>query len=128
MRRRAAVPLAVLPLLSIGLLAGCSQVTQLAGEAVGVDVEQVCTSVDDVYTQYQGLLDQGDVSAEQLANSKSDIVTSLEGVADELGEPAGEVVRTNAQKLAELPDLRSPEAIALVEQAKSATDPFCSGS
>lgn len=117
--------LAVLPLLAVGLLAGCSQVTQLAGEAVGVDVAQVCTSFDDVYTQYQSLLDQGEVSSDQLAASKSELVTTLESLADDLGEPAGEVIRSNAQKLAEIPDLRSPEAIALVEQAKSATDPFC---
>lgn len=117
--------LAVLPLLAVGLLAGCSQVTQLAGEAVGVDVAQVCTSFDDVYTQYQSLLDQGEVSSDQLAASKSELVTTLESLADDLGEPAGEVIRSNAQKLADIPDLRSPEAIALVEQAKSATDPFC---
>lgn len=117
--------LAVLPLLAVGLLAGCSQVTQLAGEAVGVDVAQVCTSFEDVYTQYQSLLDQGEVSSDQLAASKSEIVTTLERLADDLGEPAGEVIRSNAQKLADVPDLRSPEAIALVEQAKSATDPFC---
>ncbi len=117
--------LAVLPLLAVGLLAGCSQVTQLAGEAVGVDVAQVCTSFDDVYTQYQSLLDQGEVSSDQLAASKSELVTTLESLADDLGEPAGEVIRSNAQKLADIPDLRSPEAIALVEQAKSATEPFC---
>ncbi|MEJ1090995.1 hypothetical protein [Microbacterium istanbulense] len=117
--------LAVLPLLAVGLLAGCSQVTQLAGEAVGVDVAQVCTSFDDVYTQYQSLLDQGEVSSDQLAASKSELVTTLESLADDLGEPAGDVIRSNAQKLADIPDLRSPEAIALVEQAKSATDPFC---
>ena len=116
--------LAVLPLLAVGLLAGCSQVTQLAGEAVGVDVAQVCTSFDDVYTQYQSLLDQGEVSSDQLAASKSELVTTLESLADDLGEPAGDVIRSNAQKLADIPDLRSPEAIALVEQAKSATDPF----
>ena len=117
--------LAVLPLLAVGLLAGCSQVTQLAGEAVGVDVAQVCTSFDDVYTQDQSLLDQGEVSSDQLAASKSELVTTLESLADDLGEPAGDVIRSNAQKLADIPDLRSPEAIALVEQAKSATDPFC---
>lgn len=117
--------LAVLPLLAVGLLAGCSQVTQLAGEAVGVDVAQVCTSFDDVYTQYQSLLDQGEVSSDQLAASKSELVTTLESLADDLGEPAGDVIRSNAQKLADIPDLRSPEAIALVQQAKSATDPFC---
>ena len=117
--------LAVLPLLAVGLLAGCSQVTQLAGEAVGVDVAQVCTSFDDVYTQYQSLLDQGEVSSDQLAASKSELVTTLESLADDLGEPAGDVIRSNAQKLADIPDLRSPEAIALVEQAKSAPDPFC---
>lgn len=125
MRRRTVLPLAVLPLLAVGLLAGCSQVTQLAGDAIGVDVQQVCTSFDDVYAQYQGLLDQGDVSAEQLAASKGELVSTLEGLADDLGEPVGDVIRSNAQKLAEIPDLRSPEAIALVEQAKSATEPFC---
>lgn len=125
MRRRSALSVAVIPLLAIGLLSGCSQLTQFAGEAVGVDVAQVCRSFDDVYSQYQALLDQGEVSADQLATSKGDLVSSLETLADDLGEPAGDVIRTNAQKLAEVGDLRSPEAIALVEQAKSATEPFC---
>lgn len=117
--------LAVIPLLAIGLLAGCSQVTQLAGDAVGVDVEQVCTSFDDAYTQYQSLLDQGEVSSEQLAAGKSDLVTTLEGLADDLGGSAGDLIRSNAQKLADTPDLRSPEAVALVDQVRSATEPFC---
>lgn len=118
--------LAVFPLLAAGLLlAGCSQITQIAGDAVGVDVEQVCTTFDDVYVQYQALLDHGDASSEQLAASKDDLVSTLERLADDLGEPAGELIRSNAQKLAETGDLRSPEAIELVEQAKSATEPFC---
>ncbi|WP_193598393.1 hypothetical protein [Microbacterium sp. YJN-G] len=116
---------AVLPLLAIGLLAGCSQVAQFAGDAVGVDVQQVCTSFDDVYTQYEGLLDQGDVTADQAAAARDDLVSTLEGVADDIGGEVGDLIRSNAERLAQTADPTAPEAIEAVEAVKTSLDPFC---
>jgi ABC-type transporter Mla subunit MlaD len=116
--------LAVLPLLAIGLLAGCSQVAQFAGETVGVDVTQVCTSVDETYAQYQGLLEQGDATAEQVSTSRDELVSVLERLADDFGGQAGDLISTNAQRLAEV-DPNAPEAIEAVEQVKSSLEPFC---
>lgn len=117
--------LAVLPLLAIGLLAGCSQVTQMAGDALGVDVQQVCTTFDDVYAQYEGLLAQGDATAEQIATSRADLVSTLEGFADDIGGTPGDVIRDNAQKLTEVVDPQSPDAIAAIEKVKDSLDPLC---
>lgn len=117
--------LAVLPLLAIGLLAGCSQVAQLAGEATGVDVEQVCGSVDAAYSQYQGMLDQGDVSAQQIDEARDGLASTLNGVADDLGGPAGDLIRSSAERLAEASAPDSPEAIEAIEQVKESLEPFC---
>lgn len=118
--------LALLPaLLAVGLLAGCSQVAQFAGDAVGVDVEQMCTSFDEVYTQYEGLLDQGDATAEQVASARDDLVSMLQGVADDLGGKPGELIRSNAERLADTVDPNAPESIEAVEQVKSSLDAFC---
>lgn len=116
---------AVLPLLAIGLLAGCSQVAQLAGEATGVDVEQVCSSVDGAYSQYQGMLDQGDASAEQIAEARDGLVSTLDGAADDLDGPAGDLIRSSAQRLAETSAPDVPEAIEAIEQLKDSLEPFC---
>lgn len=112
-------------LLAIGLLAGCSQVTQFAGDAVGVDIVQVCASFDDAYTQYEGLLDKGDATADQVASTREDLVTTLEGIADDIGGQAGELIRSNAQRLAETADLQSPATIEAVEQVKTSLEPLC---
>lgn len=118
--------LALLPaLLAVGLLAGCSQVAQFAGDAVGVDVEQMCTSFDEVYTEYEGLLDQGDATAEQVASARDDLVSMLQGVADDLGGKPGELIRSNAERLADTVDPNAPESIEAVEQVKSSLDAFC---
>lgn len=117
--------LALLPLLAVGLLAGCSQVTQIAGDAVGVDVEQVCTTFDDAYTQYQGLLEQGDATADEVASGRDDLVATLEGLADDIGGKPGDVIRSNAQQLADGFDPTAPESIEAVEQVKSSLEPFC---
>ncbi|MDQ0613451.1 hypothetical protein QF046_001092 [Microbacterium sp. W4I4] len=116
--------LAVLPLLAIGLLAGCSQVAQLAGETVGVDVTKVCTSVDEIYVQYQGVLDQGDATAEQVSTSRDDLVSALERLADDIGGQTGDLISMSAQRLAEV-DPNAPEAIEAVEQVKNSLEPFC---
>lgn len=118
--------LALLPaLLAVGLLAGCSQVAQFAGDTVGVDVEQMCTSFDEVYTEYEGLLDQGDATAEQVASARDDLVSMLQGVADDLGGKPGELIRSNAERLADTVDPNAPESIEAVEQVKSSLDAFC---
>lgn len=117
--------LALLPLLAVGLLAGCSQIAQVAGEAAGVDVAQVCTTFDDAYGQYEGLLDQGDATAEQVATTKDDLVSTLEGLADDIGGAPGELIRSNAQQLAETVDPDAPDSIEAIEQIKSALEPFC---
>lgn len=117
--------LALLPLLAVGLLAGCSQVAQVAGEAAGVDVAQVCTTFDDAYAQYEALLDQGDATAEQVATTRDDLVSTLEGLADDIGGAPGELIRSNAQQLAENVDPNAPDSIEAIEQVKSALEPFC---
>ncbi|UNK69839.1 hypothetical protein [Microbacterium sp. H1-D42] len=121
MRRLALIP----AVLAIGLLAGCSQVAQFAGDAVGVDVDQVCTSFDDAYAQYEGLLDQGDATADQVASTRDDLVATLKGLADDIGGKPGDLIRSNAQKLAESVDPTSPESIEAIEQIKTSLDPFC---
>ena len=121
MRRIAVVPL----LFAIGLLAGCSQVAQFAGDATGVDVEQLCGSVDSVYDQYQGMLDQGDASAEQVTAARDGLVGTLDGVADDVGGPAGDLIRSSAQQLADVPGPDLPEAIEAIEQLKNSLEPFC---
>lgn len=121
MRRIAFVP----TLLAIGVLAGCTQVTQFAGDVAGVDVVQMCASFDDAYAKYEGLLEKGDATADQVVSTRDDLVTTLEGIADDIGGQAGELIRSNAQRLAETADLQSPATIDAVEQVKTSLDPFC---
>ena len=116
----------VLPLLvAVGLLAGCSQVTQLAGEAVGVPVEEICTTFDDAYGQYQTLIDQGDATEEQIESARDGLVANLEGIADDLGGQVGDLIRENAQRLAETTDLQAPETVEAIEQVKDSVSTLC---
>ncbi|WP_183150874.1 hypothetical protein [Microbacterium sp. Se63.02b] len=62
--------------LAVAALTGCSQVTHLAGDALSVDVQAACTSIDDAYGQYPTLLEQGGVSAEQADAAWDDLVSS----------------------------------------------------
>lgn len=125
MRRIARVPVLAVGVLAIGALTGCSSIAQLTGEALGVDVEQVCQSVDDMYAQYEGLLAQGDATAEDLAAARDGLVVTLEGVADDIGGQIGDVIRTNADRLANVADPNAPEAIRAIEQVKSSIEPLC---
>lgn len=125
MRRIARVPVLAVGVLAIGTLTGCSSIAQFTGEALGVDVEQVCQSVDDMYAQYEGLLAQGDATAEDLTAARDGLVVTLEGVADDIGGQIGDVIRTNADRLAEVADPNAPEAIRAIEQVKSSIEPLC---
>lgn len=125
MRRIARVPVLAVGVLAIGALTGCSSIAQLTGEALGVDVERVCQSVDDMYAQYEGLLAQGDATAEDLAAARDGLVVTLEGVADDIGGQIGDVIRTNADRLADVADPNAPEAIRAIEQVKSSLEPLC---
>ncbi|QNA93537.1 MULTISPECIES: hypothetical protein [unclassified Microbacterium] len=116
----------VLPLvLAIGLLAGCSQVTQLAGDAMGIDVEATCTTIDEAYGQYQSLLDQGQVSAEQADAARDDLVASLDGLAQNVDGQLGDLIRSGAEKIGGMTDLTAPETIEAIEQLKDSTAAFC---
>lgn len=117
--------LAIIPILAVGLLAGCSQVTEFAGEAVGVPVEKICTTVDDAYAQYEALLDQGDATEEQVEAARDDLVSTLEDLADDVGGEVGDVIRTNAERLADATDLQSPETVEAIERARDSVSAFC---
>ncbi|WP_221585012.1 hypothetical protein [Microbacterium sp. G2-8] len=117
--------LAIIPLFAVVLLAGCSQVTQFAGDTAGVPVEKICTTFDDAYAQYETLLDQGDATEAQVQAARDDLVTTLEDLADDVGGQIGDVIRTNADRLAGAGDLQSPEAIEAVEQASDSVSAFC---
>ncbi len=117
--------LALLPVLAIGLLAGCSQVAQVAGDAAGVDVAQICTGVEDVYAQYQDLLDAGATSGEQVDAARENLVSTLNDLGDDIGGQVGDTLAQHADRLAEAGDLQAPETIAAVEDLKNSLDAFC---
>lgn len=119
--------LLVLPLvLAAGfLVAGCSQVTQLAGDALGVDVQATCATIDDAYGQYQALLDQGEVSAEQADAARDQLVASLDGLADGVDGALGDAIRSGAEKISGMTDLQAPETVEAVEQLKESASAFC---
>lgn len=98
---------------------------QFAGEATGVDVDQVCGSVDSVYNQYQGMLDQGEVSTQQIDEARDGLASTLDGVADDVGGPTGDLIRSSARQLADAAAPDVPEAIEAVEQLKDSLEPFC---
>lgn len=115
----------LVPVLSVGLLAGCSQITQAAGEAVGIPVGEICATADDAYSQYQALLEQGDATEEQVDQARDDLVATLEGVADEVGGEIGDLIGQNADRLADATNLQAPEMIEAVEQARDSVQTFC---
>lgn len=114
--------LAVLSLLSVGLLAGCSQVSQVAGDIVGVPVEELCGSLDDVFAQYEQVVESGQATEEQLAAARDALVERLDGLADDVGGETGDLIRTQAEALAAEEDLSSP---ATVQRADDALTTFC---
>ncbi|GAB3601121.1 hypothetical protein [Microbacterium tumbae] len=117
--------LALVPLLAVGLLAGCSQVAQIAGDAVGIPMEEICATFDDAYARYEALLETGEATEEQVEAARDDLVTTLDGVADDVGGRIGDAIGAGAEQLAGATDLQSPEAIEVVEQVKSSVDAFC---
>ncbi|WP_226531271.1 hypothetical protein [Microbacterium paraoxydans] len=119
--------LLVLPLvLTAGfLVAGCSQVTQLAGDALGVDVPATCATIDDAYGQYQTLLAQGEVSAEQADAARDQLVSSLDSLAANVDGQLGDLIRSGAEKIGGMTDLRAPETVDAIEQLKDSTSAFC---
>lgn len=122
MRRILVLPLVV----ATGLLvAGCAQVTQLAGDAVGVDVQATCRTIDDAYAQYQTLLTQGDASAEQVEAARADLVASLDGLAADVDGQLGDLIRSGAEKISGMTNLQAPETVEAIEQLKDSTDAFC---
>ncbi|WP_431790476.1 hypothetical protein [Microbacterium paraoxydans] len=121
MRRIALVPL----LLAVGLLAGCAQVTQVAGDAFGVPVAETCTTIDDAYAQYQALLEQGDVSAEQVDAARDDLVATLDGVADGMDGQLGDLIRSGADQLGGMTDLQAPETVEAIERLHEGLSSFC---
>lgn len=117
----------VLPLLlvSAAVLAGCAQTAQFAGDALGVDVQATCTTIDDAYTQYQSLLAQGEVSAEQAATARDDLVATLDGLAADVDGQLGDLIASGADQLGGMTNLQAPETIEAVEQLKSSASAFC---
>lgn len=116
----------VLPLvLAVGLLAGCSQVTQMAGDALGVDVQATCTTIDEAYGKYQTLLDQGGASAEQVDAARDDLVASLDGLAANVDGKLGDLIRSGAEQIGAMTDLQAPETIEAIEQLKDSASAFC---
>jgi outer membrane murein-binding lipoprotein Lpp len=116
----------VLPLvLAAGLLAGCSQVTQMAGDALGVDVQAACATIDEAYRKYQTLLDQGEISAEQADAARDDLVASLDGLAENTEGPLGDLIRSGAEQIGGMTDLQAPETVEAIEQLKDSASAFC---
>ena len=125
MRRIVVLPLLLAAGLGAGALAGCSQVTQMAGDAVGIDVQATCTTIDDAYGQYQALLDQGAVSAEQADAARDDLVASLEGIAANVDGQLGDLIRSGATQIGGMTDLQAPETVEAIEQLKDSASAFC---
>jgi hypothetical protein len=122
MRRFVIVPL----VLTAGiLLAGCSQVAQVAGDALGVDVEATCTTIDDAYAQYQTLLDQGGASAEQVDAARDELVTTLDTLAADVDGQLGDLISSGAQQIGGMTDLQAPETIEAIDQLKESASAFC---
>lgn len=121
MRRFVVLPL----LLAVGLLAGCAQVTQAAGDALGVDVRSACTTIDEAYAQYQALLDQGDASAEQVDAARDELVATLDGLSSEVDGPLGDLVATAAEQIGGMTDLQAPETIEAIDRLHSSLSAFC---
>lgn len=116
----------ILPLvLTAGLLAGCSQVAQVAGDALGVDVEATCTTIDDAYGQYQTLLDQGGASAEQVDAARDQLVTTLEDLSAGVDGQLGDLISSGAQQIGGMTDLQAPETIEAIDQLKDSLSVFC---
>lgn len=122
MRRIVIIPLV---LASGLLLAGCSQVAQVAGDALGVDVEATCTTIDDAYAQYQTLLDQGGASAEQVDAARDQLVTTLDGLASDVDGQLGDLISSGAQQIGGMTDLQAPETIEAIDQLKGSVSAFC---
>lgn len=125
MRRIVVLPVVLAAGLAAGLLAGCSQVTQMAGDAVGIDVQATCTTIDDAYGQYQSLLDQGEVSAEQADAARDELVASLEGLAANVDGQLGDLIRSGATQIGGMTDLQAPETVEAIEQLKDSASAFC---
>ncbi|MGO2049645.1 MAG: hypothetical protein ACTH2E_04190, partial [Microbacterium sp.] len=112
--------------LAAGLLvAGCSQVAQVAGDARGVDVQETCTTIDDAYAQYQTLLDQGGASAEQVDSARDELVTTLDTLAEDVDGQLGDLIESGAQQISGLSDLQAPETIEAIDQLKDSLSAFC---
>lgn len=122
MRRIVLIPV----VLAVGFLAGCSQVAQVAGDALGVDVQATCTTLDDAYGQYQTLLDQGGASAEQLDVARGELVTTLDTLAADVDGQLGDLIRSGAQQIDGMADLQAPETIEAIDQLKESASAFCS--
>ena len=122
MRRIVIVPL----ILAAGLVvSGCSQVAQIAGDAMGVDVEATCTTIDDAYAQYQTLLDQGGASAEQVDAARDELVTTLDTLAADVDGQLGDLISAGAQQIGGMTDLQAPETIEAIDQLKDSVSTFC---
>jgi hypothetical protein len=117
----------ILPLvLAAGfVLTGCSQVAQVTGDALGVDVEATCTTIDDAYGQYQTLLDQGDASAEQVDAARDELVTTLDTLAADVDGQLGDLIRSGSQQIGGMTDLQAPETIEAIDQLKGSLSAFC---
>lgn len=107
------------------VLAGCSQVAQVAGDALGVDVEAACTTIDDAYGQYQTLLDQGGASAEQVDAARDELVVTLDELAEDVDGQLGDLISSGAQQIGEMTDLQAPETIEAIDQLKASVSTFC---
>ena len=111
--------------LAAAALTGCSQVTQVAGDALGVDVAATCTTIDEAYGQYQTLLDQGGASAEQVDAARDELVATLDGVAASVDGQLGDLIASGAEQLGGMTDLQAPETIEAVDQLHDALSAFC---
>ncbi|NHI16695.1 hypothetical protein [Microbacterium excoecariae] len=117
--------LALIPLLAVLSLAGCAQAAQVAGDALGIDVAEICATADDAYDQYSALIDSGNATEAEIAAARDDLVATLETLAEDVGGSAGDMIADGADRLASARDLTSPDAIQAVEDAHDALGSIC---
>ena len=97
----------------------------MAGDALGVDVQATCTTIDEAYAQYQTLLDQGGATAEQVDAARDDLVATLDGLAGDVDGQLGDVIRSGAEQIGGMTDLQAPETIEAIDQLKDSISAFC---
>ncbi len=68
---------------------------------------------------------RGELSAEQADAARDDLVASLNGLAENTDGQLGELIRSGAEKIGGMTDLRHPRRVEAIEQLKNSASAFC---